>query len=512
MINIKRYIAVLLAALFLAISVSPAVYAEYQKFTYDEWKQLSADEQYIYYSYIVEDNGGSCKLTVDDMGKWTYAVWQSYCELNGDGIDLGTFYGISLDTSNSAKANAEMLNFADFGLGIYSGDDSGSSSGHFDTMDEALERYRQEHPYEGILQFDANGQALLDNGCYIKLVVNSQYTHTSTKDKHQTFFSVVLYDASGAKIKKLDMYDKITLEGGNANEYSCYSTLGTCDGVLGFELMDGTTGTYAIRFLVYDSSVGDFVTKVKYFGLTSALLGDDADNATPINPDDTAINSDNVSEDYMQDFYEWLIRLLLDDYGKPIDFDDSGIIEALNSIYAKLHAILTSMENGFDKVIGKLDSIVSRLENVISAIKGIDTNSADMDNESFITKFTELMTKFKDKLGFTNLKKSIDNISLAFFGTRQFEETEDEEEIEVTLYNSSGTAVSTTTLPHHYFTVLGAQCDLYGLFYIFQNNNILSTFKQILGLFLSVKFFIGLFRSIPNVLMSSGDVKSAKGE
>ena len=253
----------------------------------------------------------------------------------------------------------------------------------------------QENPYVGILQFDENGGALLENGCYIKLVVNTQYTHTSINDKYQTFFSVYVCGSDGAYIKKLDIYDKITLEGGCANEYSCHSTLGTCDGVLGFELMDGTTGTYAIRFKVYDARVSDFVIKVKYFGITTALFGDDADNATPVNPDDTAIDPDNVSDDYMDDFMNWLIDLLINQYGKDIEFDDSGIIEALNSIYAKLHAILTSVENRLDKVIGKLDGIISRLENVITAIMKINSLELTQDfllGEGFDT-FDELTYK-----------------------------------------------------------------------------------------------------------------------
>ena len=497
-----RFISVLLAVLLLVCCVAPAEVAAYRDVSYDEWCNMSIEQQYEYIADLVAETGGRvCDYTVAAS---TFLVHSSSSWL----YHLVT--GGALNPSDNFKYLLEWWGIADYGLGVYGVDDWSEDTSQY--IDDKYSEYMEQYPYAGILQFDANGQALLDNGCYIQLVVTNQYTHTSINDKYQTFFSVVLYDASGAKIKKLDMYDKITLEGGNCNEYSCYSTLGTCDGVLGFELMDGTTGTYAIRFKVYDTSVSDFVIKIKYFGLTSALLGDDADNATPINPDDTAIEPDKVSDDYMDDFWKWLKDILLEQYGRPIEFDDSNITASLDSIYSKLHAILTSMENRFDKVMGKLDSIISKLDSVITAIENIDMTSSEAslsDDEEQRTEqksfFERLIDTIKAKVNYDVLIDNINKISDAFFGKRVFETTKDGE-IVATMVKADGTTVETVVSPHLYITIFDKKYDLFASVGVAFANNALGPFKSLVSIMLYVGFFLGLFRSLPDIVMNCGRV------
>ena len=421
-----------------------------------EWENMSIDERKAFYSELCY--GGA----INDV----------FYEIMGDIFCMG-----SETAARSLFTNMqEFMVFEAF-----------MDEWYKDKYASMFYEYQNQFPYRGILQFDEHGNAMLDNGCYLKVVMQNQYTDQAKReDKYYTFFYLILYSASNAEIKKIDMYDDMLLTGSRANLRTCYSSLGTVDGVLGYELMDGTTGTYAIRLRVYDAALSNFTTKTYYFGLTSALLGDDADSSVPINPDTTDMETDDYSDEYINDFFQWFGDNVVNNYGDEINFDTSGIVEALESVYAKLHSILTAMQDGFDKVVKKLDAVIGRLENVISAvmkINSLELTQAFLLGEDFDT-FDELTykemvaTALETKFSFVACLSDLCNNALSSYS-------------------------KTTESPVIKFKMEGVLLEQKINFKVF--DDYIDEMRYIIAAFVYVSFSFNTYRRIPSYINNGGE-------
>ena len=121
----------------------------------------------------------------------------------------------------------------------------------------------------------------LDNGCFqlanggtLRVETASQYEDGFKREgKHYTFIELNQYSVTGEYIQHTWFYDDISCEGSCTTQPVCWSTWGTTDGVLGYELVDAATDTYAMRFNYWSESLAGFYVKQLYFRPDGQVTG-----------------------------------------------------------------------------------------------------------------------------------------------------------------------------------------------------------------------------------------------
>ena len=125
-----------------------------------------------------------------------------------------------------------------------------------------------------ISQFDNGCMELADGGKLI-VEIESQYDEAfKYDDMHYTFFHISRYTAAGDYVSKVTLYEDITLDGlSYTSMIKCWSTWGTCDGVLGYEVVDSETNTYVIRLRWWSPNLNGFYVQQLYFRPDSSITG-----------------------------------------------------------------------------------------------------------------------------------------------------------------------------------------------------------------------------------------------
>lgn len=126
--------------------------------------------------------------------------------------------------------------------------------------------------------------------------------------------------------------------------------------------------------------------------------------------------------------------------------------------------------------------------------------------------WSDVINAFKNKVGYNNIATSVNNISSGIFGFRTFKTDNNGDLVAVVEGDENSTFSGKVTTPHIYFTYMGAKYDLLASIGAFTSES-LAFFKSLVSLFVTVGFALGLFRSIPDILMSAGRlVDSNSGE
>ncbi len=541
----KKIMCIFLSAfLFLPILFGVPVSAadvEVKALTEDEWYSMTVSERDSYLNAAIEKNGGEAPAFSGSGRLGKVLSYKYYYDLfNGN---------------PNAKVSLQMMGLVNFNLKL--GDTSyegGGFGGHRGDIDRCFEDFMLEFPYCGDNDYPAfeftDGRYITWEPLLLSGYADPNYNIEGVLHKAERYgIRFYLHDKSGAII---DMADRnsgtqislsckcILCNGGDEpftdfrfteDGYYCYTYYGWGwkeDHVTHnsdyFRLPwanNDTTGTsvdapVTIPVILYNNEDnttvntyrdGDYIT---YDGNTYSY--DNSNHSVNIdgrtyniyyNYDDIG-NGDNGSS-YLQDFYNYLTNTYITyNYGTTINFDDSNILNALNSIYQKLHAIY----NGIAKVGTYIKSGNATLKDILNAIKNIsgDINEInEEEKEKTSLEWLKLINLFKEKIGWASLENSVDNIKTAFFGERVYTETENGS-VEVSIIDEKGEPVS-SDMPSLYIEFMGNQYNLYGCVAYLGGG--IDTIKSFISAFLWIGFLVGLFRSIPAII---GGVASVQTE
>ena len=540
---IQMIIATLSAFAIILTLTAPAFAVARQDYTLDEWRDLTREEIYNLMVDSCADNGGTYKGTVNDInGLSGYALYRAYQALNGYGNKI---YGIPLSNAEGAKFLLSKHGLADFNDGNYK--DKGHSSNSFgDELNDRFDEYQQEYPYAGVNDYICYK---FKNGYYITWEPLQGSKGGSAPSingvvhwSHWYSLRFYLHDKSG---KIIDIA---------TDDYDCPVACDICQKPYeNFTILPDGKFSYIMHNNQWTHLGGGGVEKIHTFPWYSTYGDGEEDKPTVTPVPITLYNIDNgdtinayregdsinynntyydygatvtidgstysvyydyrdMSEDYLNDYYNYVINYYYDNIGTEYKFDDSAILEALRAIYDKLQAIFNKLQAGFTNMANKLTEIIKQLKSIG---KSVDDIASDEDKTSFITELTKLIEKLKGKLGITNLNKNIDNLTSAFFTAPTYE-TNEKGELVATyeLIDETDTETPTTVsaYPHLYYTYNGKQHDFWQYLPALSQGSSLQTFKDIVELFLIAAFVMNVFRSIPDIVLNAGKVSGQSSD
>lgn len=518
----KKIICIVLSALLLLPFLCFKVYAEdnvdVTLFTREEWYSLTVENRDLYFNYAIQNNGGELP-SFSITGRLGKSLSYEY-------------YNGLLTGDRNAMLSLQLNGLVNFNLkvGNEDGHDGGGFGGHRNDIDKAFDEFQQDYPYSGI----SSGTAYqFENGYYItweplyssaggmNFSVNGE-THRKSWYKIRFY----LHDTTG---KIIDMY---------THSYAPSCACDTCeqepfvnftitqDGYFYYDFYNSqnkhladleTSNKYELPWYKTYGPVQD--TDPPVVSIPVTLTDDDGNTINAVKEGDYITyegstynynNSDNsvniggntyyytydygsMGDTYMQDFYDYLTNTYItNNYGTTINFDDSNILNALNSIYNKLHSILSRVATGFSSVGNKLDEIIKQLKSLNKEVAEI----TEEEEEKNALAWLDLINDFKKKVGWSALEKSVENIKTAFFGDRTFTETEDGG-VDVTIVTEEQGVIN-SSLPYLYITVNGQQYSLYGCLGSLGDG--IATIKLFISSFLWIGFIVAVFRSIPAIL------------
>ena len=190
-----------------------------------------------------------------------------------------------------------------------------------------------------------------------------------------------------------------------------------------------------------------------------------------------------------------LLQTLVDAQTGSTAGDTSGL---LSRILSAVNSLRTTFSTG-------ISSVSSKLADILSAVKSIPSNvSTAISSDLAISDEVKdkAISELKTKVGYSAIQSNVNTISTTFFGERTFNDNGD---IVIAPVFDTGETI-TTQRPHLYFTLFNKQYDLFSGLYMF--DGAVNIFKSLVAFFLIVAFILGLFRSLPSILLSLSEVKS----
>lgn len=527
----NRFLQMILAMISsVAIIVSftaPVFAATRPNYSLDEWQALTREEIYNLMVETCADNGGTYKGTVNDInGMGGYALYRCYRSLNGFDTTAGSINGVPISTGDpaSAKFMLSQRGLADFGDGNYK--DNGHSSNSFsEEMNDRFDEYQQEYPYAGVNDYICYK---FKNGYYItwEPLQGGQYGYgfgvgTATHLKYTYSLRFYLHNESGKIIEiSTDSYDgPISCPDCNATPYHNFTILP--DGKFSYDaertgwVHIGDLATYTHTFPWYSTYGDGEEDKPTVTPVPITLYN--IDNGDTINAyrEGDSINYNNtyydygdtvtiggstysvyydyrdMSEDYLNDYYNYVINYYYDNIGTEYKFDDSAILEALRAIYDKLQAIFNKLQAGFTNVSKKLDTIIKQLKTVNASLDEM----TEKDKEDSKALWLELIKDFKTKISYDQIEEGMNNIQTAFFAKRDYSTNE---KGAVTVVIEKDDVVLPSSLPQLTVEIMGRKYRLYDC--VGSLGSEIDTIRGFIGFFLVVGFIVMLFRSAPSVI------------
>ena len=527
----NRFLQMILAMISsVAIIVSftaPVFAATRPNYSLDEWQALTREEIYNLMVETCADNGGTYKGTVNDInGMGGYALYRCYRSLNGFDTTAGSINGVPISTGDpaSAKFMLSQRGLADFGDGNYK--DNGHSSNSFsEEMNDRFDEYQQEYPYSGI-----NNSVCykFKNGYYItwEPLQGGQYGYgfgvgTATHLKYTYSLRFYLHNESGKIIEiSTDSYDgPISCPDCNTTPYHNFTILP--DGKFSYDaertgwVHIGDLATYTHTFPWYSTYGDGEEDKPTVTPVPITLYN--IDNGDTINAyrEGDSINYNNtyydygdtvtiggstysvyydyrdMSEGYLNEFYNYVYNYYYDNIGTDYNFDDSAILEALRAIYDKLQAIFNKLQAGFTNVSKKLDTIIKQLKTVNASLDEM----TEKDKEDSKALWLELIKDFKTKISYDQIEDGMNNIQTAFFAKRDYSTNE---KGAVTVVIEKDDVVLPSSLPQLTVEIMGRKYRLYDC--VGSLGSEIDTIRGFIGFFLVVGFIVMLFRSAPSVI------------
>lgn len=527
----NRFLQMILAMISsVAIIVSftaPVFAATRPNYSLDEWQALTREEIYNLMVETCADNGGTYKGTVNDInGMGGYALYRCYRSLNGFDTTAGSINGVPISTGDpaSAKFMLSQRGLADFGDGNYK--DNGHSSNSFsEEMNDRFDEYQQEYPYAGVNDYICYK---FKNGYYItwEPLQGGQYGYgfgvgTATHLKYTYSLRFYLHNESGKIIEiSTDSYDgPISCPDCNTTPYHNFTILP--DGKFSYDaertgwVHIGDLATYTHTFPWYSTYGDGEEDKPTVTPVPITLYN--IDNGDTINAyrEGDSINYNNtyydygdtvtiggstysvyydyrdMSEDYLNDYYNYVINYYYDNIGTEYKFDDSAILEALRAIYDKLQAIFNKLQAGFTNVSKKLDTIIKQLKTVNASLDEM----TEKDKEDSKALWLELIKDFKTKISYDQIEEGMNNIQTAFFAKRDYSTNE---KGAVTVVIEKDDVVLPSSLPQLTVEIMGRKYRLYDC--VGSLGSEIDTIRGFIGFFLVVGFVVMLFRSAPSVI------------
>ena len=380
------------------------------------------------------------------------------------------------------------------------------------------------HNINKISQFD-NGCMQLSDGGKLIVEIESQYDEAfKYDDMHYTFFHISRYTATGDYVSKITLYEDITLDGlSYSSMIKCWSTWGTCDGVLGYEAVDTDTNTYVIRLRWWSNDLQGFYVQQLYFRPDSPITGagtteieQDIGSITtdagtfPLNPDGSVTIDGTTYYPNADGTY----TIGDNTYTPSIDlsaYNDAALIDLLNQILSLMGTETTGEYNGLlSSIISNLGAIRTAIttgtSSVIDEIKTIPTsvyNTFAVDLTLAEPVIDDSVDLLKERVGYDAILENINTVSTGLFGRRTFN---DDGTITIQPVFNSGKA-ETVNRPHLYFTLWGKQYDVFYYLYLF--DDVVVIVKAIVSTLIIIKVMVAFFRSIPNILMSAGGLDAS---
>ena len=506
---------------------APVLAATRPNYSLDEWQALTREEIYNLMVETCADNGGTYKGTVNDInGMGGYALYRCYRSLNGFDTTAGSINGVSISTGDpaSAKFMLSQRGLADFGDGNYK--DNGHSSNSFsEEMNDRFDEYQQEYPYSGI-----NNSVCykFPNGYYISWepLQGSQGGHAPNINgvvhwAHWYSLRFYLHNESG---KIIDI---------TTDDYDCPVACDICQKPYeNFTILPDGKFSYIMHNNQWEHLGGGGVEKIHTFPWYSTY-GEGEEDEPPVTPipitlysidngdtiyayrEGNQINYNNnyydygdtvtiggttysvyydyrdMSEDYLNDYYNYVINYYYDNIGTEYKFDDSAILEALRAIYDKLQAIFNKLQAGFTNVSKKLDTIIKQLKTVNASLDEM----TEKDKEDSKALWLELIKDFKTKISYDQIEEGMNNIQTAFFAKRDYSTNE---KGAVTVVIEKDDVVLPSSLPQLTVEIMGRKYRLYDC--VGSLGSEIDTIRGFIGFFLVVGFIVMLFRSAPSVI------------
>lgn len=242
------------------------------------------------------------------------------------------------------------------------------------------------------------------------------------------------------------------------------------------------------------------------------------DNSVTINGNTyhITVNPADVNEDYYNQFLQQVINNYYNYYGTDsTPFDDKDIISAVKSVftsletfrsycYSQLKQIGDYISDGFNFMRASLKKIIDRLDDIIKYLKDISKNVEELteeQEEKNKSDWADLISDFKDKVGWASLDKSMRNIQTSFFGQREYSVHSDTGEIQVQILQKDAAPLA-SSMPNLSITYMGQSYNLYSCVAYLGGD--IEPIKQFISLFLWVGFILSVFRSIPSILGGVG--------
>lgn len=559
----KKRLAALAVAFALVLSLSASVLAltgitlgefismgfnkgDFPDYTYAEWESMSIDERRSALESPVIKYRGTPHFTDDFLSdtKNSHNAYEGF--VNGYSVVGGVIPNITSSIYLEKKGQADLR------LGFYNDDYNGTAAGELnnDFLD-----YIQKYPFSSV---PLNGGTLckFPNGYSISWEPIYNYSHNPYSPCVVDGKSYIVY-SSGVRLFLHNsdgvMIDKSTY---------CYGLDGSFYSVGSFApgLYEDYHNCYLFDtnyFVIEFFDVGNLAFKSSKFSLPwnygvptaepvvtdPVATGTDEngneiqfninsdgvtyegntynyndDNSVTINGNTyhITVNPADVNEEYYNQFLQQVINNYYNYYGTDsTPFDDKDIISAVKSVftsletfrsycYSQLKQIGDYISDGFNSMRASLKKIIDRLDDIIKYLKDISKNVEELteeQEEKNKSDWFDLISDFKDKVGWASLDKSMRNIQTAFFGQREYSVHSDTGEIQVQILQKDAAPLA-SSMPNLSITYMGQSYNLYSCVAYLGGD--IEPIKQFISLFLWVGFILSVFRSIPSILGGVG--------
>ena len=533
---------------------------KYTQFNEQEWSLLTPSERAEQINFVISDQKGTSYITSNS--DFINDVSESY-DIYSRLIDNTSFQ--SKQNNFLGKSILESQGLADFGMGYYNS--NGLSGGKFgqgtvaDTLNDEFLDYIQKYPYVG--QGSPSTAYKFSNGYYVDweplLIDNAPSNFAVGNVKHSGKLyglRFYLHDETG---KIIDMVDH--------KGYNSYTPLIICDvcgGALFDNFTITSEGEYYFDYhpweYPHDTKYNNVVRSATYgfpwwsnYGAPTEEPVIDApvatgtddngnqiqfninsdgviyegntynyndDNSVTINGNTyyITVNPDDVDDDYYNKFLQQVINNYYNYYNTDsTPFDDKDILSAIKSVftsletfrsycYSQLKQITDYVFDGFNSMRSSMKTIIDNLKDILKQLKKINKSVGELteeQEEKNNSDWADLISLFKDKVGWSALDKSMRNIQTAFFGERAYTQSSTGE-IQVQILQKNAAPLN-SSMPELSITYMGQSYNLYSLVPYFGSD--IEPIKQFISLFLWVGFILAVFRSIPSILGGVGGLQ-----
>lgn len=535
---------------WISIGIDPE---HFDNYSFDEWSSMSIEDRRTAFNYVITSQGGTPHFTdefLSDLDK-SHELYSS--------LSTGFSVAGGFVPHLAGSVTLELEGQADLGLGFYNDDYTDTPAGELnDEFLDYIQQYPYSGVSSGNKYQFSNGYYVdyeplligpynLNPRAYYAVEDETGVTHSPIAYGLQFY----LHDETG---KIIDIY-KLTNNGSYAYPYLacdvCQCDLFsnftvTAEGKFYFDFHHRWTYNYSSPQHVY--YFNNFTEKSTEYnfpwwdlygspaelpdGITSTATDENGnqiqvtidsdgvtydgntynynnDNTVTINGDTYHITVDpsTIDDNYYNQFLGDTINNYYNYYNTTeTPFDDTDILTALKSIFSSLESFRSSCYTQFKQLYDSVRSIPSsitklgkKLDTIIEQLKKLNKeveHLTEEEEENNKLAWLDLVTKFKNKVGWSALETSMNNISVAFFGTRSYSFSSSGD-INVTI-TSSGGSVSSSSMPSLSVTILGCKYDLYTCLGSLGSG--IDTIKSFISLFLWIGFIVSVFRSIPSII------------